>query len=132
MLRELARKVEEIRERRVQSNVAAASAILAGLLLEKAVIHQVLRSDIMHESVIYQEIEAEARGEARGKLNLVLRLLTRRIGTLAPETEVQIRRLSLGKLEELSEALLNFSSSTDFEEWLLAQSVPSGESHSQP
>jgi predicted transposase YdaD len=83
--------------RRSQSNVAAASAILAGLLLEKDLIHQVLRSDIMQESVIYQEIEAEveARGEAKGKiegeLNFALRLLSRRIGTIAPNTEAQIR-----------------------------------------
>jgi predicted transposase YdaD len=100
--------------------VAAASAILAGLLLEKDAIKRVLRSDIMRESVIYQEIEAEveARGEARGALNLVLRLLTRRIGTLAPETEVQIRTLLLGKLEELGEALLDFSQPSDLRDWL--------------
>ncbi|NJN38997.1 MAG: hypothetical protein HC790_10180, partial [Acaryochloridaceae cyanobacterium CSU_3_4] len=62
-MREVAQRVEEIPDKRAQSNVAAASAILAGLLLETEVIHRVLRRDIMRESVIYQEIEA--RGEAR-------------------------------------------------------------------
>jgi predicted transposase YdaD len=117
-------RVEEIEKQRSQRNVAAASAILAGLLLEKDSIHRVLRSDIMRESVIYQEIEAEAeatgeaRGEARGELNMVLRLLNRRIGTIAPQTEAQIRTLSLIQLEELGEALLDFSQLSDLSTWL--------------
>jgi predicted transposase/invertase (TIGR01784 family) len=50
VLREVSQRVEKITEQSVQSNVAAASAILAGLLLEKEVIHRVLRRDIMRES----------------------------------------------------------------------------------
>jgi predicted transposase YdaD len=128
----VALRVENIAERRVQSNVAAASAILAGLLLEKEVIHRVLRSDIMRESVIYREIEAEAeargeaRGEAKGKiegeLNFALRLLVRRVGTITPETEAQIRTLSLPQLEELGEALLDFSQPSDLQDWLRSHS----------
>ncbi|NJM74638.1 MAG: Rpn family recombination-promoting nuclease/putative transposase [Acaryochloridaceae cyanobacterium RU_4_10] len=128
VLREVARKVEEIEDKRSQSNVAAASAILAGLLLKKDLIHRVLRSDIMRESVIYQEIEAEAeargeaRGEAKGELNFALRLLTRRIGTIAPQTEAQIRSLSLTQIEELGEALLDFSQPSDLSDWLRSHS----------
>jgi predicted transposase YdaD len=124
VLREVSRRVDNIGERRDRSNVAAASAILAGLLLEKDVINQVLRKDIMRESVIYQEIEAEAeaRGEARGQvqgeLNLVLRQLTRRFGAIAPTTEAQIRQLSLSQLEAIGEALLDFSSLSDLDGWL--------------
>jgi predicted transposase YdaD len=78
----------------------------------------------MRESVIYQEIEAEveARGEAKGKiegeLNFALRLLSRRIGTIAPQTEAQIRSLSLTQIEELGEALLDFSQPSDLSDWL--------------
>jgi predicted transposase/invertase (TIGR01784 family) len=132
VLRKVALRVEDIAERRVQSNVAAASAILAGLLLEKETIHRVLRSDIMRESVIYQEIEAEAeargeaRGEAKGKiegeLSFALRLLARRIGMIAPETEAQIRTLSLPQLEELGDALLDFSQPSDLQDWLRSRS----------
>jgi predicted transposase/invertase (TIGR01784 family) len=124
VLRQVARRIEGITERRSQSNVAAASAILAGLLLEKETIHRVLRRDIMRESVIYQEIEAEAeaRGEAREGLNLVLRLLIRRIGSIAPETEARIRTLSLPQLEELGEALLDFSQSSNLQDWLRSHS----------
>jgi predicted transposase/invertase (TIGR01784 family) len=124
VLREVARRVEGMTERQAQSNVAAASAILAGSSLEKETIHRVLRRDIMRESVIYQEIEAEAeaRGEARGELNLVLRLLTRRIGLIAIESEAQVRTLSLVKLEELGEALLDFSQPSDLSDWLRSHS----------
>jgi predicted transposase/invertase (TIGR01784 family) len=128
VLRQVAQRVESIPEPQSQSNVAAASAILAGLLLEKEVIHRVLRRDIMRESVIYQEIEAEAeaRGEAKGKveegLNLILRQLTHRFGAIAPETEAQIRTLSLAQLEELSEALLDFSALPDLSDWLRSHS----------
>jgi predicted transposase/invertase (TIGR01784 family) len=135
VLREVAHRIDAMTDKRSQSNVAAASAILAGLLLEKETIHRVLRRDIMRESVIYQEIEAEAeaRGEARGETrgremgiqeglahekSLVLRQLTRRVGTIAPATETQIRSLSLTQLEDLGEALLDFTQPSDLDEWL--------------
>jgi Domain of unknown function (DUF4351) len=51
-------------------------------------------------------------------LSFALRLLARRIGTLAPETEAQIRTLSLPQLEELGEALLDFSQPSDLQDWL--------------
>ena len=120
----MAAKANAIAEKRVQSNVAASAGILAGLILEKGFINQVLRKEIMQQSVIYQEIlqEGEQKGRQEGALgeaqSLILRLLTRRIGTISPNIETQIFALSVPQLEELGEALLDFSSSTDFEEWL--------------
>jgi Domain of unknown function (DUF4351) len=49
---------------------------------------------------------------------LILRLLTRRFGTIAPTTETQIRSLSLSQLEALGEALLDFSQPSDLMDWL--------------
>jgi predicted transposase YdaD len=54
-LRQVAAKVDTISDKRVQSNVAASAGILAGLLLEKGFINQVLRRESMQQSVIYQE-----------------------------------------------------------------------------
>ncbi|MEH2134860.1 MAG: hypothetical protein V7K86_30465 [Nostoc sp.] len=51
-------------ESRNQSNIAASTAILAGLVLDKEVTLRVLRSDIMRESVIYQDILEEGKAEA--------------------------------------------------------------------
>jgi predicted transposase YdaD len=60
-------------------------------------------------------IEQGVTQEAR---SLVLRLLSRRIGTMAPSIESQIATLSVSQLESLGEALLDFSSAADLDEWL--------------
>ena len=70
----------------------------------------------MRESAIYQEILQTGRKE--GEATLVLRQLTRRFGTLAPELQAQISQLSIAQLEELGEALLDFSSMQDLIGWL--------------
>jgi predicted transposase/invertase (TIGR01784 family) len=72
-LRQVAKQIENIQDKQVQSNVAASTAIISGISLSKEIIKRLLRSDIMKESVIYQEIlheglaEGEARGLAEGK-----------------------------------------------------------------
>jgi predicted transposase/invertase (TIGR01784 family) len=72
-LRQVAKQIENIQDKQVQSNVAASTAIISGIALSKEIIKRLLRSDIMKESVIYQEIlheglaEGEARGLAEGK-----------------------------------------------------------------
>jgi Domain of unknown function (DUF4351) len=51
----------------------------------------------------------------------LLPLLTRKFGAIAPEIQNQIQQLSIPQLEELGEALLDFSSMTDLTNWLSAQ-----------
>ncbi len=69
--------------------------------------------------LLIEKIEAaEQRGRQAGESELLLRLLNRRVGTLSPELQVQIRSLSLTRLEELGEALLDFTSLVDLEIWL--------------
>jgi predicted transposase YdaD len=70
----------------------------------------------MKESVIYQEIKEEGRQE--GAVNLLLRLLNRRIGGIAAELSAKLSSLSLENLENLGEALLDFQSVEDLEQWL--------------
>jgi hypothetical protein len=50
-----------------------------------------------------------------------MRLLKRRIGTLEPELEAQIGELATQELEELGEALLDFSEPVDLVIWLEAR-----------
>jgi hypothetical protein len=45
-------------------------------------------------------------------------IITRRIGSITPSQESKIRSLSLPQLEELGEALLEFSKASDLEDWL--------------
>jgi Domain of unknown function (DUF4351) len=58
------------------------------------------------------------QGRHEGELTLILRLLTRRVGGIAPDSEAQIRTLSLNQLETLGEALLDFSQPSNLDDWL--------------
>jgi Domain of unknown function (DUF4351) len=49
---------------------------------------------------------------------LVLRLLNRRVGIVPEGLETQISSLSLNELENLGDALLNFTSLSKLEQWL--------------
>ncbi|TRT81930.1 MAG: hypothetical protein EWV82_12140 [Microcystis aeruginosa Ma_AC_P_19900807_S299] len=65
MLSQVSRSLETISQKRVQSNLAVATSILAGLVLNRETIKKILRSDIMRESVIYQDILEEGREEGK-------------------------------------------------------------------
>jgi hypothetical protein len=71
------------------------------------------------ERGIEQGIEQGVTQEAR---SFVFRLLSRRIGMLAPNIESQIATLSISQLESLGEALLDFSTAADLDEWLRSHS----------
>jgi predicted transposase/invertase (TIGR01784 family) len=64
-LRQVAQRIDGIGDRKYQSNIAASTAILSGLVLDKELIKQILRRDIMRESPIYQEILEEGKQEGR-------------------------------------------------------------------
>ena len=117
ILRQISQQIEEIPDRREKSNVTASTSILAGLVLSKDIIQRLLREDIMKESVIYQEIKTEGRQE--GEANLIIRLLTRRFGQLSEDYLTQIRGLSVEQLETLGDALLDFESEEDLQQWLI-------------
>lgn len=65
--------------------------------------------------------EGIQQGLQQGELKVIERQLTRRIGTITPKLQEQLRRLSLTKLEDLAEALLDFSSEVDLVSWLQQQ-----------
>jgi predicted transposase YdaD len=77
----------------------------------------------MRESVIYQQIyqEGVASGEERWRreeaVGLVIKLLTRKLGNLAPALTSQVRDLPVEEVESLGEALLDFQSIADLESW---------------
>jgi predicted transposase/invertase (TIGR01784 family) len=66
-------------------------------------------------------IKGRQEGIKEGKLELVLRLLDRRVGEIAPDIESRIRRLSIEQLENLGEAVLDFTSASDLTDWLQGQ-----------
>ncbi len=157
VLREVARRIEQISDRRIESHVAACTGVLAGLSLDEALVQRILRMEIMQDSSVYQAIKAEGRREAQREAQereallqreaqerevllqreaqerevllrreaqereaqLLLRLLNRRVGSLPEALQRQVMGLSVGQLEDLGEALLDFSGVADLEGWLL-------------
>lgn len=128
LLEQVAARVDMIEETDERRNISACAEVLAGLRFEKNLIQELFREEVMQESVIYQDIlqKGEQRGKQQGKqeeaLALIMRLLPRRIGAIAPDLEERIRGLSLFQLEELAEALLDFSAANDLTVWLDANS----------
>jgi predicted transposase/invertase (TIGR01784 family) len=70
----------------------------------------------LRETRIYREIKEEGREE--GEKSLVLRQLARRVGELPQQVRQQVESLSLEQLENLGEALLDFSGMSDLDAWL--------------
>uniref|UniRef100_Q3ATN4 DUF4351 domain-containing protein n=1 Tax=Chlorobium chlorochromatii (strain CaD3) TaxID=340177 RepID=Q3ATN4_CHLCH len=58
------------------------------------------------------------QGVQQGTLSLVKRQLTRRFGTLSYHHVARLDKLNIEQLEELSDALLDFNTVTDFDVWL--------------
>lgn len=74
----------------------------------------------LEQTRVYREARAE--GETIGEVNeaqsLILRLLKRRVGNISIDLEARIKTLPLAQLEELGEALLDFSQMADLVAWL--------------
>ena len=120
VLARVVEELEQISDYREKTNLVAATSILAGLELEEQVIRQLIRSPVMRESTMYQSILREGRAEGRtveGK-TLVLKQLTRKLGSLSPVLTIKVSALNLEELEALGEALLDFTSIEDLESWL--------------
>jgi hypothetical protein len=76
---------------------------------------------IMRLAPLYQQDRELAKQE--GEQRLIIRLLNRRIGEIDSLLIQKIQELSVEKLEELGEALLDFTSVTDLETWLEHNSI---------
>lgn len=101
-----------IEETQEQQNISACVQLLAGLRFDANLIQQFFSEEVMQESVIYQSILQ------KGEVRLITRQLTRRFGEILPEIEQRIRSLSTAELENLGEALLDFSNTNDLITWL--------------
>ncbi len=85
----------------------------------------------LKETRVYREIKEEGReegleqgleqGRQEEAVNFVTRLLRKRLGELPQEVRSVVLGLSLSMLEELGEALLDFTSVADLQTWLEAR-----------
>ena len=86
---------------------------------------------MLEESVIYKDILRKGRrqgkqegllqGEERGTRKVATRQLERRFGKLSRSVLGEIEALSVGRLEMLCDALLDFKSKDDLTRWLKKQ-----------
>jgi len=132
LLEQIATQIATIEEPTQQADLLACTQVLAGLRFEKDLIRQLFRKETMRGSVIYQEIREDGllegrqlglqlgleEGRKNEALSFVTRQLTRRIGAIAPQISEQIQTLSVEELENLGEALLDFSEAADLVNWL--------------
>ncbi|MEE3715853.1 Rpn family recombination-promoting nuclease/putative transposase [Tumidithrix elongata RA019] len=108
-LKQIAGQIENIQDKQVQSNVAASTAIISGIALDKEIIQRLLRSEIMQESVIYQEIlqegkaEGIAEGEAKASNQIALNMLR---SNIALDVVAQLTGLTLKQVQKLQKLSL--------------------------
>ncbi|WP_414551047.1 Rpn family recombination-promoting nuclease/putative transposase [Anabaena sp. CCY 0017] len=76
----------------------------------------------LKETRVYREIKQEGREQGRQEeaVNLVTRLLRKRFGELPQEVRSLVSGLPLPMLEDLGEALLDFTNVADLQAWLEA------------
>lgn len=88
--------------------------------LSRQEIEQMFGLSELKQTRYFQEVLAEGveQGRQEGELAIVVRLLTRRLGTLESNLQSQLQQLSSNQLEELAEALLDFTTTADLTTWL--------------
>ncbi|MFB2768416.1 DUF4351 domain-containing protein [Pelatocladus sp. BLCC-F211] len=56
--------------------------------------------------------------QLQGRLEIVMRWLNRKVGAVTPELEARIQQLSPTQVEDLADALLDFTNAEDLVTWL--------------
>ena len=69
----------------------------------------------LQQTRVYKDAKAEGRTE-EGQL-LILKQLTRKLGSISPEVRSRVNGLTIEQLESLGEDLLDFTSISDLEAW---------------
>ena len=125
LLLKYAEQVANIEEGKQRQNIATATQVLAGLRFDdEEFINQLFGEEIMRESVIYQKIIREGvqigkqEGRQEEASRLILRQLTRRFGVVDTTLAERIHQLSVMRLEDLGDALLDFANISDLTTWL--------------
>jgi predicted transposase YdaD len=120
-----------LRNNQKLSDLEPLLSFFASFVFDIPLVQQMMRWDmtVLRESPWYNEIVKEGleeglqkglqeglqMGRKEGEVALVIRLLKRRLGELSDNQVAQIRQLSVPQLEELGEALLDFTVVADLE-----------------
>jgi HTH-type transcriptional regulator/antitoxin HigA len=118
--------------------INAEQANLRTITLKQTNLDEDQQEDVMNLSTAYLEweqktleqgekrgeIKGELKGELKGQQKLIIRQLNRRLGEINPPLIEQIRQLPVEQLEELAEALLDFSTVAHLQQWLNSRPKP--------
>ena len=131
---------ETLRENGMTGDYNFALTVFASAMLGSDKARQIfggIMLDFIVESPFYQEIigqgmekglqkglqEGTQLGLQEGREKILLRLLTRKFGRLDGVIERQVHALSAEQSEELADAIFDFETLPDFENWLLQKGV---------
>jgi predicted transposase YdaD len=133
LLRDVAKKISEVKDIDERRELTEMTSIFAGLRFPKDLIYQMLRrSDMLEESVIVQDWverglqkglqQGLQQGLHRGEAQIVLLQIEKLFGKISVKTRRQIENLPIKKIESLSKALLDFESKKELTDWLAKHS----------
>jgi predicted transposase/invertase (TIGR01784 family) len=93
--------------------------------LSREAIEQMLGLSELKQTRVYQDARQEGIQEGREEAarSLILKLLVYRVGKISKEMSQRIQGLSIPQVEMLGQALLNFSSGADLEQWMRSQKI---------
>jgi predicted transposase/invertase (TIGR01784 family) len=110
-------KFEELSQQEVEA--------MLGITLQETRVYREIKAKGVKQGRVQGLMQGRKQGSTQGRkqeaVNLVVRQLTKRFGDLPDELRVTISGLSLTVLEDLSEALLDFSNLADLQAWLMAK-----------
>ena len=95
--------------------------IMLGITLQETRVYREIKAKGVKQGLMQGRKQGSNQGRKQEAVNLVVRQLTKRFGDLPEEIRVKISGLSLTALEDLSDALLDFSNLADLQAWLLAK-----------
>jgi hypothetical protein len=85
---------------------------------------EIFKAEIAKFEIVKQEVVMEIvtswqlQGRQEGELKVILRMLNRKLGSITLQLEERIRQLSTTQLEDLTDALFDFTCQEDLVTWL--------------
>jgi predicted transposase/invertase (TIGR01784 family) len=95
--------------------------IMLGITLQETRVYREIKAKGVKQGLMQGRKQGSNQGRKQEAVNLVVRQLSKRFGNLPEEIRVAISGLPLTVLEDLSEALLDFSNLADLQTWLMAK-----------
>jgi predicted transposase YdaD len=92
--------------------------VMLGIELEQTRVYRDAKAEGKAEGELIGHEAGLIEGEIKEAQGLILRLLTRRVGNVPADIQARIRAIPLIQLEELGEALLDFTQMGDLIGWL--------------